>query len=68
MHNQHAQLSQVLAEQRRTELQQATHAGLARSARRRRRKLETARGWWLAGGLAVLAKWVSRRARVGHAA
>jgi len=48
VNNQHAQLSQVLAEQHRTELQaQAAHARLARGAhplRRRRRRMPP--GWW----------------------
>jgi hypothetical protein len=53
MNNQHAGLSQVLAEQRITERrQQAAHARLARGARLpRRRKRWAARGWW------QLARW-----------
>ena len=49
MHNQHAQLSQLLAEQRITEHHgQAAHARLVRDARpsRRRRRAWVARGWW----------------------
>jgi hypothetical protein len=48
MTNQHADLSQALAEQRITERQeQAAHARLARSARPpRRRKRWASRGWW----------------------
>jgi hypothetical protein len=53
MHNQHAGLSQVLADQRVTERhEQAAHARLvggARSPRRRRRS--AAGGWW------QLARW-----------
>jgi hypothetical protein len=46
MHNQHAGLSQVLAEQHSSQLhEQATHARLARGARRRRRS-RVVRGWW----------------------
>jgi hypothetical protein len=48
MHNQHAGLSQALADQRITDRhEQATHARLARGARppRRRRQWAT-RGWW----------------------
>jgi hypothetical protein len=55
MHNQHAQLSQLLAEQRITEHHgQAAHARLVRDARRprgRRRRAWIARGWW------QLARW-----------
>jgi hypothetical protein len=53
MHNQHAGLSQVLAEQRITERhEQAAHARLSRGARPpRRRKRWAARGWW------QLARW-----------
>ena len=48
MHNQHAGLSQVLAEQHITERrQQAAHVRLERSARpSRRRKRWAARRWW----------------------
>ena len=47
MNNQHAGLSQALAEQRITERrQQAAHARLARSARPPRRKRWASRGWW----------------------
>jgi hypothetical protein len=50
MTNQHAGLSQTLAEQRITERQkQATHARLVHDARpphRRRRRAEAARRWW----------------------
>jgi hypothetical protein len=49
MTNQHAGLSQVLAEQRRTQLrEQAAHARLLRAARppRRQRRRWAARGWW----------------------
>jgi len=49
MHNQHAGLSQVLAEQRMTERwEQAAHARLAGGARwlRRRRRRWVVRGWW----------------------
>jgi hypothetical protein len=54
MHNQHAGLSQVLAEQRITERrEQADHARLAGDARwlRRRRRRWLVRGWW------QLARW-----------
>ena len=48
MHNQHAGLTGVLAEQRMTERhQQATHAQLLRSARLpRRRRQQATRRWW----------------------
>jgi hypothetical protein len=49
MHNQHAGLNQVLAEQRITQLQQqAAQARLGRDAAppRRRRRSRAARGWW----------------------
>jgi hypothetical protein len=48
MHNQHAGLTGVLAEQRMTERhQQATHEQLLRSARLpRRRRQQTTRRWW----------------------
>jgi hypothetical protein len=48
MNNQHADLSQALAEQRIAERrQQAAHVRLARSARPpRRRKRWASRGWW----------------------
>ena len=54
MNNQHAGLSQVLAEQRISERrQQAAHARLAGGARlpRRRHRRWAARGWW------QLARW-----------
>ena len=54
MHNQHAGLSQLLAEQRITQWhEQAAHARLAHDARqpRRRRRSWAARGWW------QLARW-----------
>jgi hypothetical protein len=54
MSNQHAGLSQVLAEQRMTQRrEQAAHERLARGARppRRRRRTWTTRGWW------QLARW-----------
>jgi hypothetical protein len=51
MHNQHAGLSQLLAEQRITDRhQQAAHARLAPGTRRRRRS-QVIRGWW------QLARW-----------
>jgi len=55
MNNQHAGLSQVLADQRITQRhEQATHARLIGGARPpRRRKRWTARGWW------QLARWPS---------
>jgi hypothetical protein len=48
MHNQHAGLSQALADQRITERhEQAAHARLGRDARLpRRRRRRTGRGWW----------------------
>ena len=49
MHNQHAGLSQVLAEQRITDRhEQAANARLARASRppRRRRRAWAVRGWW----------------------
>ena len=49
MHNQHAGLSQLLAEQRTTERRsEAAQARLARGKRppRRRRKARVARRWW----------------------
>jgi hypothetical protein len=47
MTNQHADLSQTLAEQRISERHdQAAHARLARSARPPRRKRWASRGWW----------------------
>jgi hypothetical protein len=49
MHNQHAGLSQVLAEQQMTERrQQAAHVRLGRGPRPpgRRRRSRAARGWW----------------------
>jgi hypothetical protein len=54
MNNQHAGLSQVLAEQRITERhEQATHARLVNGARppHRRRRSWAAGGWW------QLARW-----------
>jgi hypothetical protein len=54
MHNQHAELSQLLTMQRITQRhKQATHARLARGARppRRRRRWRAARDWW------QLARW-----------
>jgi hypothetical protein len=54
MNNQHAGLSQLLAEQHRSERQeQAAHARLLRGARppRRRRRRWVVRGWW------QLARW-----------
>jgi hypothetical protein len=54
MNNQHAGLSQVLAEQRITaRRQQVVHARLSRGARPpgRRRRSRVARGWW------QLARW-----------
>jgi hypothetical protein len=54
MHNQHAGLSQVLAEQRITERrQQAAHARPGRGPRPpgRRRRSRAVRGWW------QLARW-----------
>jgi hypothetical protein len=54
MTNQHAGLSQALAEQRITERhEQAAQARLARGARqpRRRRRSQAVRGWW------HLARW-----------
>jgi hypothetical protein len=54
MNNQHAGLSQALAEQRSTERhEQAAHARLAHGARppRRRRRAWVVRGWWR------LARW-----------
>ena len=47
MHNQHAGLTVVLAEQRMTERhQQATHERLLRSARLPRRRQQATRRWW----------------------
>jgi hypothetical protein len=55
MHNQHAGLSQALADQRITERhEQAAHARLGRGTRPprgRRRRAEAARRWWR------LARW-----------
>jgi len=54
MNNQHAELSQTLAEQRITERrEEAAHARLVRDARppRRRRRARAARRWW------QLARW-----------
>jgi hypothetical protein len=55
MNNQHAGLSQVLAEQRMIQRrEQAAHARLARGARpSRRRRQWAAHGWW------QLARWPS---------
>ena len=65
MHNQHAGLSQVLADQRITERhEQATHARLGRATRPpgRRRRSRVARGWWqLARWPAVAAEQPTRR-------
>ena len=64
MHNQHAGLSQVLAEQRITQLrEQAAPARLSRDARPpRRRRRWTVRGWWqLARWPAVATKQPVRR-------
>jgi hypothetical protein len=58
MHNQHAGLSQLLAEQRITDRhEQAAHARLAGGARPpRRRRRWAALGWW------QLARWPGRPA------
>jgi hypothetical protein len=64
MHNQHAGLSQVLAEQRITERrEQAAHARLASGARppRRRRRWAGRRWWQLARWPAVAAEQPARR-------
>ena len=65
MNNQHAGLSQVLAEQRMTERrEQAAHARLGRGTRPpgRRRRSRVARGWWqLARWPAVAANQPARR-------
>jgi hypothetical protein len=64
MNNQHAGLSQVLAEQRINQrLEQAAHARLAGGARPpRRRKRWAARGWWqLARRPAVATNQPARR-------
>jgi hypothetical protein len=63
MHNQHAGLNQVLAEQRIIQLQQqAAQARLGRDAAppRRRRRSRAARGWW------QLARWPAAAAQPGH--
>jgi hypothetical protein len=64
MHNQHAGLSQLLAEQRITEWrQQAAHARLGRGPRLggRQRRSRAARGWW------QLARWPAvAAAQPGH--
>jgi len=63
MNNQHAGLSQALAEQRMTERrQQAAQARLAGGARPpgRRRRSRAARGWW------QLARWPAAAAQPGH--
>jgi hypothetical protein len=63
MHNQHAGLSQVLAEQHITyRREQAAHARLARGPRPpRRRKRWAGRGWWqLARRPAVAAEQPTR--------
>jgi hypothetical protein len=64
MTNQHAELSQLLAEQRITERrQQAAHARLRRGPRRpgRRRRSRAARGWW------QLTRWpAGAAAQPGH--
>jgi len=59
MTNQHAGLSQALADQRITErLEQAAHVRMGRGARPpgRRRRSRAARGWW------QLARWPGRPA------
>jgi hypothetical protein len=58
MHNQHAELSELLAEQRITDRhERAAHARLARGARPpRRRSRWAARGWW------QLTRWPGRPA------
>jgi hypothetical protein len=65
MNNQHAGLSQVLADQHITERrQQAAHARLVRGARlsRRRHRRWAARGWWqLARWPAVVTNQPTRR-------
>jgi hypothetical protein len=65
MHNQHAGLSQVLAEQRITQRhEQAAHARLGRGTRLpgRRRRSRAAHGWWqLARWPAVATKQPARR-------
>jgi hypothetical protein len=64
MHNQHAELSQTLAEQHITQRhEQATHARLLREARPpRQRRRWAARGWWqLARWPAVAAEQPTRR-------
>jgi hypothetical protein len=64
MNNQHAGLSQVLAEQRITQRhEQATHARLISGARPpRRRRRWAARGWWqLARRPAVAAQQPAQR-------
>jgi hypothetical protein len=65
MHNQHAGLSQVLAEQRITERrQQAAYARLGRGARPpgRQRRSRATRGWWqLARWPAITTKQPTRR-------
>jgi hypothetical protein len=65
MNNQHAGLSQVLAEQRITQRRhQAAQARLSHSARPpgRRRRSRAARGWWqLAPWPAVAAQQPARR-------
>jgi hypothetical protein len=56
MHNQHAGLSQVLAEQHITERhEQAAHARLARGARPPRRRARVVRGWWQPAGWPAVA-------------
>jgi hypothetical protein len=64
MHNQHAGLSQILAEQHITQRrEQAAHARLASGARPpRRRRRWAGRGWW------QLARWpaVAAEQPVGH--
>jgi hypothetical protein len=64
MHNQHSELSQLLAEQRITQRrEQAAHARLARGPRPpRRRRRWAGRGWWqLARWPAVAAEQPVRR-------
>jgi hypothetical protein len=70
MNNQHAGLSQVLADQRISERrQQAAQARRVGGARlpRRRHGLRVTRGWWQLVAM-LAAKRAGRRARLGHAA
>ena len=70
MHNQHAGLSQVLAEQRITERREkAAHARLRRGAGppRRRRRSGAAGGWWQLArwpGLAAINQFIAPTAPV----